>query len=194
MALKTRYSPLQHFSLENLFITFGDLTPQKKIVALVVVGLLVLLILFLPLSLFSGKVSSLQKEISNAQKGYSQVLEKIAQYEKTQRETEEIERRFSRPVGSLNTRLETVAKQSGLTVDQLREKAPQETDYLEINSVEVKISNVSLMQLMELLYSLENDPTSPMRVRRIQIKPKFNNRQVLDVTFEVATFAVKKEV
>lgn len=194
MALKTKYSPLQRFSMDNLLTAFADLSPERKMVALGVVGIVVILIVFLPLSIVSGKVSSLKKEISSAQKGYGQVIEKAAEYKRTEAEIKAIESRFGRPGGALTTRIETAAKQVGLTVDQVKEKAPQETDYLEINSLEVKISNVVLSQLLDLLYDLENDETSPMRIRRIQIKPRTRNRQILDVSFEVATFAVKKEM
>ena len=194
MALKTRYSPFQHFSMDNLMTAFADLSTERKAAALVVLGLVIVLILFLPLSLVSGKVSSLKKEISSAQNGYAQVVEKAAEYERTKTEIEVLESRFGRAGGALTTRIEGAAKQAGLTVDQVKEKAPQETDFLEINSLEVKISNVVLTQLMDLLFSLENDKTSPMQIRKIQIKPKTNNRQILDVSFEVATFAVKKEI
>jgi len=195
MPLKTRYSPLQHFSLDNVFAAFSELPFAQKILALGVVGVLILLVLFLPLSLVSSKVGSLKKEISTAQKGYSQVIDKIADYQKAKAKIESLEGQYGRGGGgALTTRIENLAKQSGLTVDQVKDKAPTETDYLEINSLEVKLSNVNLSQLMDLLYNLENDKSAPMRVRRIEIKPKSNNRQILDVSFEVATFAVKKEV
>lgn len=194
MALKTRYSPLQHFSMDNLMTAFADLSTERKAAALVILGVVIFLILFLPLSLVSGKVSSMKREISSAQNGYAQVVEKAAEYKKTKAEIEALESRFGRAGGALTTRIESAAKQAGLTVDQVKEKAPQETDFLEINSLEVKISNVVLSQLMDLLFGLENDKTSPMQIRKIQIKPKTNNRQILDVSFEVATFAVKKEI
>lgn len=194
MALKTRYSPLQHFSLDNLFTSFGELSPGNKVIALVVVGLVVILILFLPLSLVSGKVGSLRKEITTAQKGHLQVMDRITEYEKVRKEIASLEKRFEGGGGSLTSRVETIARESGMTVDQVREKAPQETDFLEINSIEVKLSNVSLSQLMEFLYNLESGQASPLRLRRIQIKPKFGNRQNLDVSCEVASFVLKKEV
>ena len=193
MALKTRYSPLQHFSMDNLFTAFGELSPRNKIIALAVTGLVVVLILFLPLSLVTGKIGSLKKEIANAQKGYFEVRDRISDYQRSQAEIEEMEKRFGGGGGSLTSRVEAVARQSGVNVDQLREKAPQETDYLGISSIEVKLSNVSISQLTEFLYNLENDSPSPMRLRRIQIKPKYGNRQSLDVSCEVATFALRKE-
>jgi hypothetical protein len=194
MALKTKYSPLQHFSLGNLLTAFGELTPVRKLLALGAVAALLVLLLFLPLSLLSGKVASLKQDIASSQKGYLQVADKIAEYQRAKTASDSLENRFGKAAGSLTTRIESVAKQSGLTVDQVKEKAPTETDYLEINSLEVKLSNVGLKDLLDLLYNLENDRSSPLRIRRIQIKPSFKNRQILDVSFEVATFSVKKEI
>jgi len=194
MALKTRYSPLQHFSLDNFFTTIGELSPRNKVVAMAIAGAALVLTLFLPLSLVSGKVGSLKKEITSGQKGYKQVVDKIADYEAIRAEMTALEGKFGRPAGSLTSRIDGVARQAGLNVDQLKEKAPQETDFLEINSIEVKLSGVNLPQLMEFLYNVENDKASPMRVRRLQVKPKFANRQLLDVNLEVATFILKKEI
>ena len=193
MALKTRYSPLQHFSWDNLFASFADLPAVQKALALGVIGLVVLLVLFLPFSFATRKVSSLRKDIASIQKGASQVMEKISAYQKAKANMESLEKQFGGSGGALTTRIENLAKQSGLTVDQVKDKAPMETDYLEISSLEVKISNVTLEQLLELLYNVENDKSSPMKIRRIQVKPRSNNRQVLDVSFEVATFAVRKD-
>lgn len=193
MALKTKYSPLQHFSMENVLTAFGDQPPRNKLFSVIIIAVIVALILFLPLSLFSGKVSSLHKEITNAQKSYGQVANKLSEYARVKGDLAELDRQFGRSAGPLTGRIDAMAKQAGLTVDQLTEKPAQETDYLEVNSVEMKLSNVSLSQLMEFLYNLENDQSAPMRIRRIQIKPKFNNRQAMDVSCEVATFSLKKE-
>jgi type II secretion system (T2SS) protein M len=195
VALKTRFSPLQNLSLDNFLSAFAELSPSRKLLALAVVAALAVLLLFLPLSLASRKITSLKRDISSAQKGYLQVADKIAEYQKVKADTDALDNRFGRAGGgSLSTRIENAAKQSNLTVDQVKEKAPTETDYLEINSLDVTLKNIDLKSLMDFLYNLENDRTAPMRVRRIQIKPRFNNRQVMDVSFEVATFAIKKEI
>lgn len=194
MALKMKYSPLQHFTLNNVFTAFTELSPRNKLVALGIISIVLILILFLPLSLFSAKVDSLRREISTARRGFRQVETKIAEYQKSKAEIEALESRFNRVSGgSLTSRVENAAKQAGLTVDQLREKPPQESDVMEISSIEVKLANISLSQLIDFLQGLEGDPSSSMRVRRIQIKPKYNNRQILDVSFELANFSIKKE-
>lgn len=193
MALKTRYSPLQHFTLDNVYTTFDELSPSNKIVALISVGVAILLVLFLPLSLLSGKVSSLKKEVTVAQKGAKQIEDRILDYQKARAQLDEVEAKLGRVSGSLTSRVDAIAKQAGLTVDQLREKPPQELDFMEINSIEVKLASVSLQQLIDFLQGIESDQASLMRVRKIEIKPKYANRQLLEASFELATFALKRE-
>lgn len=192
MALKTKYSPLQHLSLENLYNSFSGLAPREKIIVLSGVGLLFLVVLFLPFSLASGKLRSMQREIAAAEQGYRDVQAKISEYQSAQGEIQALQKRFGTG-GSMSGRVEGAAKKVGLTVDQLKEKPPQDTDYLGINSVEVRLSGVTLQQFMEFVYEIENDASTLMRFRRIQIKPKFANRQLLDVSCEIATFQLKKE-
>lgn len=192
MALKTKYSPLQRFSLENLYNAFAGMAPREKSVALAGLGLLVLMVLFLPFSLVSGKLRSMQREIASAQQGSREVVQKIADYRKAKAEIASLERRFGEG-GGLTTRVEGAAKKVSLTVDQLKERAPQETDFLSISTVEVKISNANLAQLVDFFREIENDPRQMMRFRRIQMKPKTTNRQLLDISCEIATFALRKE-
>lgn len=191
MALKTKFSPFQRLSLENLYNALLGLAPREKLIALIGVGVVLVLILFLPFSLVSGKIRSLHREIAAAQKGLKEVETKIGEYEKARGEISAMERKFGRG-GSITSRVEGAARQVGLAVGQLKEKPPQETDYLDVTAVEIQFSGATLSQVVDFLKEIEQgSPT--MRVRRVQIKPKYTSRQLLDVSMEVATFALKGE-
>lgn len=194
MALKTRYSPLQHFSLDNVYNSFVELPPKNRLVALGIVGLILVLLLFLPLSLASGRIGKLRREIGTAKKGYRDVMVKVQEYEKAKAGLAEIEAMLGGNVGSLTSKVEGMAKDSGLQVSQLKEKPSQETDYLEISSAELRLAGVGLGQLVDFLTAVEQDRSGVLRLRRIQVKPKFSNRQLLDVNCEIATFTVRKEI
>ncbi|QQR80929.1 MAG: hypothetical protein IPJ69_01910 [Deltaproteobacteria bacterium] len=194
MALKTRYSPLQQFSLANVFNSYADLSSRSRMVALAVVGGVLLLLIGLPISLVTGKITGLKKEITTAQKGYFQVSEKVEAYKDIKATVASIEEKYGRPLGgSLSSRVESLARTSGLKVD-IREKPNQETEFLEINSVEVRLSQVSLNEIIQLIHDLEADKLTPMQIRRLQMKVKGPNRQQMDASFDVATFTLKKEV
>lgn len=193
MALKTQDSPLRQLSISNLYNALVVLGPREKIIALVGIALLLLMALFLPFSLVSSKLHSMQREIATIRSGYQDVVTKIQELKGVKQEMEEMEKRLGRG-GGLTSRVEGAARKLGLTVDQLKEKPSQDTDFLEIQAVELRLAGVRLSQLTEFLYEIENDPSALMRLRRIQIKPKFSSRQQLDVSCEIATFAVRKEL
>ncbi len=192
MALKTKYSPLQHFSVENLYQAFMGLAPRDRLIALIGVGVVLVLLLFLPFSLVSGKLRSMKKEIASGQEGIREVTARIEEFRGMQRDIAVLEQRFGAR-GSLTGRVEGAAKKAGITVDQLKEKPSQESDFLEINSVDVRLSGATLQQVIDFFYEIEHDASVVMRLRRVQLKPKFANRQLLDVNCEIATFALRKE-
>ncbi|MBI2981742.1 MAG: type II secretion system protein M [Deltaproteobacteria bacterium] len=192
MALKMKDSPLQHFSVENLYLAFNGLNPREKWVVLGGMAALIVLLLFLPMSLVSGKLLSMQREIAEARKGFQEVQKKIDEYQTSQREIQMIERSLGQ-AGSVTGRVEGAANKVGIPVKQLTEKPPQDTDFLEIRSVGLQLTGTSLKQLIDFLYEIEHDPDQMMRVRRIQAKPKYSNRQLLDVSCEIATFSMRKE-
>lgn len=194
MALKTRYSPLQQFSLANLFNSYADLSARGRLIAIAIVAFLLAVLLGLPISLVTAKITGLKKEITTAQKSFLQVSEKIDSYKEIKSQLSVIEEKYGRPLGgSLSSRVENMAKQLELKVD-IREKPNQETEFLEINSVEVRLSQVGLNEIIQLIHDLEADKLTPMQIRRLQIKTKGSNRQQMDASFDVATFTLKKEV
>lgn len=185
-------SPFQRFSVENLYHAFSGLAPREKWIALGAMALVVVLLLFLPMSLVSGKLRSMQHNIAEAQKGFLEVQKKIQEYQLSQKEIQTIEKGLGQG-GSVTGRVENAANKVGISVKQLTEKPPQDTDFLEIHSVEVQLVGTTLKQLMDFLFEIERDPNQIMRVRRIQIKTKYANRQLLDASCEIATFSMRKE-
>jgi general secretion pathway protein M len=55
------------------------------------------------------------------------------------------------------------------------------------SSVEMRLEGITLQQLTRYLYDIEQAPQF-LRVRRLQIKPRSANADLLDVTFQVSTF------
>ncbi len=195
MALKTKYSPLQHFSLENIYNTFIGLAPREKIIALAGIGLLLMIILLLPFSLVSGKLRSMQRDIETLEQGHKDVQNKIAEWKAVSAEIQGLEKKFGGggPSGSVTSLVENEAKKIGVTVDQLKEKPAQDTDFLTLNAVELRLSGASLQQIVQFLYEIEHDPTRLMRARHVQLKPKSANRQLMDFSCEVMTYSFRKE-
>ena len=53
------------------------------------------------------------------------------------------------------------------------------------------MEGVTLEQLVRYLYQIENSPQL-LKIKKLEIKPRFNNRQILTVTFRVSAFTLKE--
>jgi general secretion pathway protein M len=60
------------------------------------------------------------------------------------------------------------------------------------SSVEMRLEGIALQQLTRYLYDIERAPQL-LRVRRMHIKPRPANPDLLDVTFQVSTFYLQEK-
>ena len=68
-------------------------------------------------------------------------------------------------------------------------KLPLNDSYDE-NIVELKIDNVSLSELVDFIYKIENSGQL-LKVKRLRVKTRFDNRDLLNVTLQVTTYKRK---
>jgi len=68
-------------------------------------------------------------------------------------------------------------------------KIPLNDDYDE-SIVELKMDNVSLSELIDFIYKIENSGHL-LKVKRLRIKTRYDNRDLLNVTLQVTTYKRK---
>jgi general secretion pathway protein M len=85
--------------------------------------------------------------------------------------------------------LEDLANKAGVKANIVYMKPALATssDLYRESSVEMRVEGIGLPQLIRYLYDIERAPQL-LRVRRLHIKPRAANPDVLDVTFQVSTF------
>ena len=87
--------------------------------------------------------------------------------------------------------LEQVAGQTGIQ-DKIQSMntvaSPPNTAYRE-DSVEVRMEGVTLTQLTEYLHRVESSP-QVVRIKRLQVSPTRENRQLLSARFRVSVFSL----
>ena len=195
MGLKSKYSPLSKPSFENLYTTLVNLSQRDQMIALGVGGLLIILLFILPLSMVSGKVSSLKSGIQKSQAKYHDVLDKVQEYQAIQASTAALEKKIGRGVSAMTSTVESIVKRAKLqsNIEALKEKPTVPVDRFTEAPVELKLSNVTLKKLVELVYLIESYPTALLRIRSMQIQPKHANRAFLDVTMDVANISLREE-
>ena len=91
------------------------------------------------------------------------------------------------------SRLEEFAGQTGIRNKILYMKPTVSTPSEVYNeeSVEIKMEGVTLEQLVRYLHYIENSPQL-LKIKRLEIKPRFDNRQILTATFRVSAFTLKE--
>src|SRR3989344_1306560 len=115
MALKFKYSILQRFNFEALYNTFLGLQPREQIFALLGAGFVVLFIVGLPFSLASGKLGSLEKEITQGREKQRQILRELERYQQLKKELETVESKISGGFdATITTTMESLAEKSGI--------------------------------------------------------------------------------
>lgn len=90
---------------------------------------------------------------------------------------------------SILSYLEALAKRQKVQdrIVQMKPKPGETTRYYRENAVEIKMEKVRLAELVRYLYEVENSPEL-LRVKQLQIRPRFDDPDVLDVRFQVSSY------
>jgi general secretion pathway protein M len=90
---------------------------------------------------------------------------------------------------SILSYLESLAKRQQVQdrIVQMKPKGGETTRYYRESSVEIKMEKVRLSELVGYLYQVENS-AELLRVKQLQIKPRFDDKDLLDVRFQVSAY------
>ena len=91
------------------------------------------------------------------------------------------------------SRLEELASQTGIrnNIFYMKPTVSTPSEVYNEESVEVKMESVTLEQLVRYLHQVENSPQL-LKIKRLEMKPRFDNRQILTATFRVSAFTLKE--
>lgn len=191
-----KYAILQRLSVENLYNTFLGLPPRQQTIALagVVAGILFLTVL--PLSLAAGKLGGLQSRIADTKTQMGEIARQVEEYNKARARLTSLEALLRGGFeASIASAVEGLATQAQMkeNIDSLKERPVAPSDLYDEASVEVKVSRVTLQQLVDFLHKIENAPNKTLRIKRIDIRLRFDNKHLLDATFDVVSYKLTQE-
>lgn len=191
MATGGKYSWKERLNIEELYNNFIGFAPREQILVGVGVGVGLLLLILIPFACGSSRLSKLESQIQSHEKNVSKVVDKITELQQAQGKMKAVEARI-RPKSQvqLTTKLEALATQSGIgqNIDSLKEVPGTPGEDFEELVVAVRLSRLSLSQLIEFLYGIESQSDMSLQVKRLQLKPRYDNRQQFDANFEVSTY------
>ncbi len=70
---------------------------------------------------------------------------------------------------------------------QMRPRPGEVSRYYRENSVEIRMERVRLPEVVRYLYEVENSPEL-LRIKQIQVRPRFDDSDLLDVRFQVSSY------
>lgn len=139
--------------------------------------------------------ASLNRRLATASRQLAELQTLRGDYQRQQQIIDRIDMQLRQQPGNFTifSRLEQVAGQTGIQ-DKIQSMntvaSPPNTVYRE-DSVEVRMEGVTLKQLTEYLYQMGRSP-QVLRIKRLQVKPTRENRQLLSVRFRVSVFEFKE--
>ncbi len=196
MVKSGKYSLRERLNIQEIYQSFLGLGPREQIFTAVGLGLVLLLVIILPLSCASSRLGKMENQITNHEKDVDKVLQKIGEYRLAQTKMKGLEDSIKpKSQVQLTTRLETLATQAGIgdKIDSLKEKPGIPGEDFEELIVDVRMSKLSLSQALEFLYGIETQKDLNLKINRMQIKPRYDDRQQFDITFEVSTLVSTSE-
>lgn len=195
MAMFGKGSFKDKLNVEELYNHFLGLDSQQRNIAIVGIAVVLLLLIIVPITCASSKLSQKEKKILNHSKNMDDLVSDLAEYQTVQNKMKQMESQWAaRSKISLSSTLESLSAQSGLdkNIDSIKEQPPSAGDLLIENAADVRLSRVGLSQLLDYLYKVESFQQGALKIGKIQLKPRYDNRQLFDVSFTVTTFSIKE--
>ncbi|MGQ4807987.1 hypothetical protein NKDENANG_01353 [Candidatus Entotheonellaceae bacterium PAL068K] len=172
-----------------------DLGTREKIFVTAAVVAIVLALLFtLVLAPFMAHSARLDRQIVAAGRQRQELHTLQRDYRHQKAILDSIKARLDQQKNfAVFSRLEEIAGQAGMRGKILYMKPTVSTpsEAYEEEAVEIKMEGVTLEQLVNYLQQVENSPQF-ITIKRLYIKPRFDNRQLLTAIFRVSTFKPKK--
>ncbi len=166
----------------------SQLNPRERI--FVIVGglaLILALLYFAAVAPYRSALTRLDRQVAVRSGQLQEVKTLQARYLALQQQMTQMERLLGkRQDFSALTFIENLVEQTAgrETLLSMRPQSPEVRNEFTIDSVEIKLEKLTLKQLLELLLGVE-DADTPVQVKSLYLKQRFDDRSLLDATMTV---------
>ncbi len=166
---------------------------DKTVLSLAGAVLLVIFLYLLIGSFFSG-ASGLEKKVKALEQELGKIKTLQAEYLKSKRRLEELEGDIKMGTEPIISVAEKILVESGIEREKfsIRSRTPESGELYEENSVDVEIKKIPLRKMVDVLHKVETYP-SFLKITRFRPQLRFNSPDLLDVSFRISTYQLKKE-
>jgi general secretion pathway protein M len=175
----------------NFFRNLG--TRERIFILTAGVAVLLALLFMIVIDPMLAHSARLDRQIITAQRELQELQTLQREYWRQKNVLDRINAQLKRTQNfALFSRLEELAGQAGIRSKILYMKPTVSTpsEAYDEEAVEIKMEGVTLEQLIQYLYQVENSPQF-MKIKRLHITPRRDNRQILSAIFRVSTFTPK---
>ena len=194
MAGLSKYSLLNRFNFEDLYNAFLNLEQRQQVASLLGAFIFLIVCTVVPITCASSKISQLEGEYEKGEKTNKELMSKLASYQAANVKLDSLKQKLKNSGGgSLNATIESIANELGIkgNVDRLRPVTLGATDFFEEEAVDGAINRLTLDQVVNFLVRVKNYEAMPLKIKKLEIRPKYNKRSELNVTFQVSTLRLK---
>jgi general secretion pathway protein M len=163
----------------------------------VLIGLgafLVLMVLYLTVDSVLKNYEGLESKIEKKREEVEDLALLRAEYMEAHKELADIKAKLDKMEKgfSLLSFIEDLAKKENIreNIGSVKPKTVPLNDSYDENIVELKMDNVSLAELVDFIYKIENSGHL-LKVKKLRIKTRYDNRDLLNVTMQVTTYKRK---
>lgn len=195
MSLKNKYLFLDRLNISKIYNVFLNLPPQQQTVAMIVAGIVAVILFLLPISIASNKIESMQRKLNSSQDKMGGIVNEIDNYNNSKAKLEDLEKKIDTGFEkNLATLIAKLAAQAGISDENLNlNKMPDvPSDPFNEYVVDVRLKKISLTQLTDFLFAIENDKKKLLRIKDLKIDVRHGNRSEFNVTFKVSTYELLK--
>ena len=191
MAFKIGSLNLKQLRLENIYKAYFGMGPREQTFALVGAIVALVLVVILPVVVASSRISRLERDVASGKRQFRDVMRSIDSYNARKGELAGLQQALSGGYdNSISTTIESLAERHGMKdqIDSLKAKSVAPSDVYEESAVDIRLKRVTLDPLIKFIYDIENDPDKLLRVKTLNIKPRFDSKSQLDVSLTVSTY------
>ncbi len=163
---------------------------RQKRMAFLLTGALAGLIVIILIASFYSSIASIDREIAAREKILKEMELLRIEYLKNKKKADELLNLLAIQGESLTTFLDKASSEVGISIGSLNPQSAQPTDYFQEKKVEVSIQKVTLKDLVDFFYKIENYK-KPLKITSVNIKPDYANPAYVSVSFTVSSFEKK---
>ncbi len=193
---RSKYGLLGRLNFEDLYNGFLGLETRQQTMIVAAVVVVLILILVLPISCASSRLAGLEGDYQEGKKKMGELVDRFRVYQSAKAKLEKIKAQFDKAKGeSLTTVLETLANEEGIgeNLEKLRPINLETTDIYDETGVDATVGKISLEQAVHFIQRVETETRLPMRIKKVQMKPGYQNRDLITLTLQISTIKLKGE-